>query len=199
MTAWAWQGSWRTLGLWAAVTVALASGCGSAVDSPPGAVGTVAGCEGDDCGGPSPGEVPVPSPVEGPVIHPSPTPTGPPPPDPRRPAEIVAVMPPEDQLFDPNPDCLQWGCTLPSLGGISARVRFPGEDTLASGRMVIDGAEVPVAVTTETPVPPSSADGNVGYSFTNGPLGAGPHEVTVEVTSREGQVVTYTWRFAFTD
>jgi hypothetical protein len=201
MTGGAWTGSRRTLGLWAALVVALAPGCGGEVTMPPGAAGTVAGCEGGDCGGPSPGEGPpiYGEPGQTPEMRRPPT-EQPPPPDPRRPPEIVDVMPPEDTAWDPNPkdDCPM--CTEPGLDRIAAWARFPGEDAAAAGRMWIDGAEVPVQTRpVSMPRRPEDPDSLVAHDLYRRPLAAGLHEATVEVTSREGQVVTYTWRFTFTE
>jgi hypothetical protein len=153
-------------------------------------------CEGDDCG--PIGPVMFPSPVEGP--SPVPAPTGPPPPDPRRPPEIVGVEPFEDDVLDPyQPACD--GCGGPDFFffAVRAQVRFPGEETFATGRMWIDGTEVPVRVTLETPVPVMFVQGYVAHDVFDHPLDAGLHEVTVEVTSREGRAVRYSWRFTFTE
>jgi hypothetical protein len=65
--------------------------------------------------------------------------------------------------------------------------------------MSVDGAAVPVKMRPEAPVPGMYIDGYVDHWLRDHPLDAGPHEVTVEVTSREGRAVRYTWRFTFTE
>jgi Bacterial Ig-like domain (group 2) len=159
------------------------------------ATGTAVVC--DPCLAPTPEVHESPGPAA------SPAPTGPPPPDPRRPPEIVDVSPAEDAVVDPVviPDCGPIPCGAPSfiLSFIQVATRFPGEDEPAAGRMWVDGREVPVEVQTETPVPGMFIDGYVTHRLYDHPLGAGPHEVTVEVTSREGRTVSYTWRFTLTE
>jgi hypothetical protein len=150
----------------------------------------------DECVPGAPGPPP-----EGPVR----VPPGPPPPDPRRPPEIVDVTPAEDQVLDPyDPVVCRPGEYCPArpdfvLQSIQVATRFPGDDEPAAARMWVDGAAVPVAVRTETPVPGMFIDGYVDHWLRDHPLDAGQHEVTVEVTSREDRAARYTWRFTFTE
>jgi hypothetical protein len=85
---------------------------------------------------------------------------------------------------------------MPEQTVILVAVGFPGGDTVAAGRIWVNGAEVPVSVRPEEhrgdPV-----DAYVGHSLLPEGRAQGRREVTVEATSRDGRTVIYTWRFTF--
>ncbi len=114
-----------------------------------------------------------------------------------RPVEIINVVPFEDEVvsFIICPDCL-----MPAPpGGVSVTFLFSNGDVAESARLVLNNTDVSGAARLISQLfpdfPSRSGEGLLGYTFSQIPPPAGLYSVTVELRSKQGKLVSYSWSF----